>query len=282
MCTAPAVAVVAALALLPVACASGGPGEAGRIDHPSGPGDLVLRMEVSGGLLPPSAALRAIPGFSLYGDGRVVTVGPMIEIYPPPALPPLIVQKLSEDGIQAILAAAGDAGLLGPDRTYDDPRIMDAGTTTFTVNAGGGRHVVSAYALGYGSPPPDEADAGALRRLASFSEKLWDLPSWIPASAIGEESEFAFTQLRIVPLPYEEIPDDVRQAPTDWPLGEPLATFGEPYEGLAQARCGVVAGVDLELLLPAIEASNEITPWRSGDAVYQLVARPLLPDEHGC
>ena len=43
-----------------------------------------------------------IPEVSIFGDGMMVSPGAQIMIYPPPALPSLVVTKLNADGIQAI------------------------------------------------------------------------------------------------------------------------------------------------------------------------------------
>jgi hypothetical protein len=110
-------------------------------------------MDTVGGFVPVDWSLRHIPTLSIFGDGRIVTQGPQIEIYPGPALPALTVRTLEEEGIQAIMAAAADAGLLGPDRHLEHNCIADAGTTVFTVVADGRTHLVSAYALGFESEP---------------------------------------------------------------------------------------------------------------------------------
>jgi len=34
--------------------------------------------------------------------------------------------------------------------------------------------------------------------------------------------------------------------------------------------------------MPLAEKANELTPWRSDGAEFQLFFRPLLPDESGC
>jgi hypothetical protein len=47
-------------------------------------------------------------------------------------------------------------------------------------------------------------------------------------------------------------------------------------------RCGVVSGGELATLLPALQAANQLTYWRSDGVTYQLTLRPLLPDESGC
>jgi len=154
-----------ALALLASACGgigsdngSGSSGSSGgvsggrtAIEHPTAPDDLVLRIDTSGGFVAVQSSLRSIPQISIYGDGRMIVQGPQIEIYPGPALPNLQVSQLSEADLQVILAAARDAGLLGADADYPYPCVADLPTTTFTVNAGGSTHTVTAYALGFGA-----------------------------------------------------------------------------------------------------------------------------------
>ncbi|HWO70215.1 MAG TPA: hypothetical protein VNP94_05610 [Actinomycetota bacterium] len=278
-----------AAALLAAACGRLRPPAEGGIPHPTGPDDLVLRVATGGGFVPPAYAFRELPSFSLYGDGRLIRPGATIEIYPGPALPGLYVTRISEEGVQAILARAREAGLLGPDRRLDWPVVADAPWTTFTVAAGGVSHVVSAYALGFeegteGGLPPGvtEEEAAARRELAAFLRALGDLRSWLPAGAVGPEEPYEPHALRVLVEPWREAPDPALAQPeVAWPLG-PLAGFGEP-SGLAPgARCGVVEGSDLRALLPLAERANELTSWTSGGERYLLTFRPLLPDESGC
>jgi hypothetical protein len=270
------------LAFTITACGGG----RGAIEHPQGADELVLRVATGGGLVPPEYVLRELPGFSLYGDGRLVVRGPEVLIYPAPALPNVIQRQVSEDGVQALLAAADGAGLLGPSRHYDFPGIADAGTTTFTVVADGERHVVSAYALGLeapGQPGISEEENEARAALLEFSTKLSDLQAWLPERSLGPEEPYAFDELRVYVRPYTASPEpELVQVEKPWPLAQPLTTFGQPVEILPDARCGVVAGEELATLLPAAREANELTPWTSEGARYLLLFRPLLPDEHGC
>ena len=87
------------------------------IDHPTGPDQLVLRIDSGGGFVPPEFLLTDLPDLSLLGDGRLVVLGPQIEIYPGPALPNLQVRQLTEDGVQALLEAAQRRGCSDPTRT---------------------------------------------------------------------------------------------------------------------------------------------------------------------
>src|SRR3954469_22813419 len=104
----PFVIPILALMLLAASCgeksnagaggSTGASGGAGAIGHPTGSDDLVLRMDVSGGFVPAEVTLKNVPGVSIFGDGRMIVTGPVIEIYPGPALPNLQVTRLTEEG----------------------------------------------------------------------------------------------------------------------------------------------------------------------------------------
>jgi hypothetical protein len=264
---------------------SSGPSGSGGIAHPTGADELILRMQIGGGFVPVEWNLKAVPGFSLYGDGRLIVEGPVIEIYPGPALPNLQVMQLTEDAVQAILQAAQDAGLMGEDTSYDYPCIADAPTTTFTVVDDAGTHTVSAYALafeeGSGQSACAGVDAEARQLLADFSVKLGDLESWLPEGSIGPSQDYVPTEMRVYVRPY--MGDvELEQQPVEWPLSVPLDSFGDKDPNLADTRCGVVSGEDLDALLPLAQSANELTPWVDDGSTHGLIFRPLLPDEHTC
>lgn len=295
----PTMAVVGALAFALAACGGlnddgttgttggaggGGTGDGGTdpIEHPTGADEVVLRWEYRDGFVPYEYLLKRLPSWTLYGDGRLVVEGPMIEIYPSPALPNVQVRLVSEDGIQTVLRAADDAGLLDGDASYDYRCITDAPTTVFTTNAGGSTSVVSAYALGDGTEGncPD-VDLEARRTLAEFRDRLGDL-GWLPDGSVGAEEPYVADEIRVYVLPYQGQPD-LPQEPVAWPLERSLDRFGKPVEGgFDDTRCGVVSGADLETLLPLLQGANDLTPWTSEGTEHRLVLRPLLPDEHGC
>jgi hypothetical protein len=276
-------AVLALLALLTAACGRLNDSGAGDIEHPTGADELVLRVDVGGGFVAPGYSIRQIPSWSLFGDGHVITQGPQIEIYPGAALPSLLVTPISEEGVQAILEAARAAGLIGADADHPYPCIADAATTTFTLVADGRTHVVTAYALGQDQAPCQGADVRARAELADFQAKLGDLRSWLPQGSVGQDRSYEATELRIYVQPYEAVGDPSLTEPASaWPLQAPLATFGDPSNGLPNARCGVVRGADATRLLPVAREANELTPWTSEGDEFALIFRPLLPDEHAC
>lgn len=291
-----------ALALFTAACGgigedddagSGGSGTGGTgptggtdagIEHPTGSDDLVIRVQTGGGFVPVEWNLRAVPGFSLFGDGRIVVEGPQIEIYPGPAMPNLLVSQLSEDAVQAILAEAERAGLLDGDASYDYPCVADAPTTTFTVTADGRTSTVTAYALGFedGGGTCKDVDVDARAELLDFSTRLGDLRNWLPEGSVGTEESYTPTEMRVYVQAYRG-DDALEQPEVAWPLeDQPLGSFGSPDPNIGSVTCGVVSGEALDALLPLANSANELTPWTSDGERYGLTFRPLLPDEHTC
>jgi hypothetical protein len=294
---------VGLVALVAAACTSAG-GEAtanpspepsesvatGEITYPTGPDDLVVRLRYVGGFAPPSAHLMDLPVVSVYGDGTVIVPGPQIMIYPGPTLPNLQRATITPVGMQILLAAARDAGLLGPDAHYDLGGIMDATSAEFTVNAEGRVHTVSAYALMEGGgrepelpPDTDPAVADARAKLSLFQGQLGSLEALLDTE-IGPWTPFEPESAQL--LVTAGAPDDGQglvQQPIAWPLNADLATFGDALPTLMEGqRCGVVEATDLETLWPLFGQANALTPWTDDDASFGIAVRPLLPAETGC
>jgi hypothetical protein len=259
---------------------TGGTGSA----HPGGANDLVLRVSTEGGFVPIDVLRSQIPGFSLYGDGTAITTGAQIEIYPGPALPSLIATPVSDEGVQALIQAALDAGLDKDAQHVDlgDMAISDMPTTVFTLVVDGQTHVTTVYALGAVTEQPggmsDEAWA-ARQALERFAAQVGDLRSWLPAGSVGEDAPYPPTAMRIFVGPYVG-DQQLHQEPIAWPLDTDLATIGQPTD--QGERCAVLEGADLDAVLPLAEGANTLTPWTSGGERYGIAFRPLLPDESGC
>jgi hypothetical protein len=241
--------------------------------------DLVLRVDVDGGLMGPGFFLTHVPAFSLYGDGTAIFPGPVDTIYPSPLLPNLLSARLSEAEMQKLLAAADVAGLLGPDASFPIDGIADAATTSFTTTVDGTTHRISAYALGIdagatgGSPT-----AEARTRLATFRAIVADLGTFL-GRPLGEIA-FAPAGMRLfAAAPGQADPDLTRQV-LAWPLSI------DPSTGMPTKRpgtlCLAVAGSDLPIFKAAAEKANALTIWTAPSGRYSISVRPLLPDETGC
>ena len=262
-----------------------GSNEPAGIDYPTSSSDLVLRLRYVGGFVAPAAHLVDLPVISVYGDGTVIVPGPQIAIFPGPALPNLQRATITPTGMQVLLEAARDAGLLGPDAHYDLGGIMDASSAEFKLNADGRLHTVSAYALMESNGAPQGSDAAvaeARAKLARFQAQLGSLEGLLGGELGGWS---AYEAERVQLLVSAGAPDNqgLAQQPIAWPLSTPLATFGEALPDLFQGqRCGVVEGGDVDLLMPLLQKANALTPWTDDDAAYGMIVRPLLPGEAGC
>src|SRR3954452_19107277 len=130
----------AALVLLLVlgACAQGsrddgGGGPAGS--YPYAPDDLVLQISWTGGFVTPQMLTGRLPLVSVYGDGRVITEGPVPAIHPGPALPNVQVARLGEDDVRDLVQQALDGGV-GDTADLGSPPVADVPSTRFTVFTG--------------------------------------------------------------------------------------------------------------------------------------------------
>jgi hypothetical protein len=268
------------LAVLFSSITGAAPGSA-AIAHPRGADKVVLQVVSGGGFVPVSFNLRLLPSFTLYGDGTVIVPGAVTMIYPGPAISPLVRSKLSERQVQALLARAKAAGLLAPGRVdYGDMGtigIADAPTTTLTLNAGGKHIVRSAYALGISAPAnrmPAKV-AAARRALAGFIAKL-------PTAHAGAHYRPRGLAVYAAPFTGEKQPG---ARPVVWPLKRNLATAGTRVSSGLSYRCMFVGGPAAKTLLASLANANEQTQWiMDGDPAhpYQLVVRPLLPDQRDC
>lgn len=234
----------------------------------------VVRIDQTGGMLPPWITLEEYPTVAVYADGRVIMQGPMVDLYPGPALPNLTVTRVTQAGLAQILQLAAQAGLRGHDRMLGEP-LLDSGTTNFTVVTADGRHVTQVWSL---------SDPGAeIAALRQFQDALLGLRTWLAAEVVGEDEPFAWDRLRVISMPADpgQAPDPQLMTIVDWPL-EPLAGLGIVLDEGGGYRCGVVEGTDLDTLRPALATANELTFWRSEAQTYALGLRPMLPDDEPC
>jgi hypothetical protein len=250
----------------------------GSISHPTGAAEVVIQVTTGGGFVPIEYNYTLLPQFSLYGDGRIIVPGPTTLQYPGPALPNLQTTVVSEETIQAILAAAKEVGLFQNGIDYGQPGVTDVGTTTITINAEGTTYRSDIYALGF------EDASGLTLEQQQARAAVYDLMAKLSDPSVMTSSEltwepYEFTALAV----YSRAVDPATVGPTDiepnhlpWPLDD-LATAGEEvFDGLRKV---VVTGDDLETLRPLLDQATQITLWKSGDIDYNLWLRPLLPDE---
>ena len=271
-------ALVATACVAPVGAAnpSASPSDAADRDG------VVIRVGLEGGFVTPGANLSRLPTVLVTADGRVITPGPELAIYPGPLLPNVQVRTLTPQALADLLDLARSSGML-VDADYAGGPIADAATTVLRITLDGVTYTQSAYALfesvdATGAEAPAGApDAQGRAAMRAFIDALTALPedAYAGPSAPYEADAVRIYSSAFVPQP------DADWLPVEWPL-EDLATAGESAgEGLG-IRCQVVSGDDLARVLPLLEGANSATPFRSNDADYALTVRPLLPGETGC
>jgi hypothetical protein len=309
-------AAVAALVMLVAGCTVGGtpgprptphgetpgpsatPADTRPIAYATSPTDLVLQATAGGGLLPQSVRFAEMPNVSIYGDGRVVTLGSSGGGPEDPLLPELIETRVTADGMTRILRAAREAGILGPgpDRRYDLPDVYDLWTVWFTATADGKTHRIAAYALGFEEEarlaPPGEMEAR--KKLDALYGQLVDLRAWLPAGAVGPDSAYKPVETRVLVTPlldWSTAVEGATAAPAspradqevrDWPLVDPPESFGSPLDthGGEPWSCKILGPDEVTAL--GLDTATKDTRWRAEGNLYQVVARPLLPDESDC
>jgi hypothetical protein len=287
----PAVASLLAASLLLAGCRGAGatPSDS-PIPHPDGDA-LVARFGYSGGFVPMETIFSNLPSFSLMGDGRVIVQGAQDLIYPGPALPSIQVRRLSESGVQAVLAemlATGqfeaNAQWLGAQRN-----VADAPNTDFTLHAAGREVAVTVYALGIwqpgaAAPGVSQDELEAHRTLSDLVVRLTTLDTWLPASAWDDAAwaSYRADALRLLVRNADgepAQPDGLTRQVLPWPTDGDPRTFGAPSSYGDASRCGVVSGADADAWYAALAGANQLTHWTSGGHAYAVSVRPLLPDE---
>jgi hypothetical protein len=245
-----------------------------------GPGanDLVLRTETYGGFVAPDLVLGRFPQLSVYGDGRVISEGPVPAIYPGPALPNLQVSMITPEFLQSLVKEGLAAGVRnGAD--LGQPGVADAPTTRVTVVTTGGKQVVTINAL---SEAPsndrrltaDQRDARA--RIAAYVKKLNALPT---RPGAPRPTAYEPTSLAVFAAPWTKPANGPVPPAKAWP-GPALP--GKDIDSATKAGCVAVTGDQTPKVLSAAKSGNALTPWTTGTSKWRIVFRPLLPDESGC
>jgi hypothetical protein len=240
---------------------------------PADPDALVLRVERLSGLMAPAQMPGRFPLVSVYADGRLITQGPQIAIYPPPALSNVQVQRLDRAAVDGLLDKADAAGIR-PGLDLGRPIVADAPTTRITVAIGGGTRTLEVVGLTEAGPTdprltPVQREARA--KVAAFVQEITGLPT---ANGTPEGQPYRSASVAALSRPYVPASDGLPEPPHpfDWP--------GPPLPGTT--GCVTVSGVDAGKVLAAAAGATAITPWRSGGRMWSVRFRPLLPDETGC
>jgi hypothetical protein len=276
-----AATLVMPLVLLVAGCAAEKAGGASGAAASYGPDELVLRVDVSGGLMPVAMTVTEVPTLSVYGDGRVVTSGPVIDIYPGPALPNVQVQQISTADVAKLVDRAVEAGV-GRQADFGMPNVADAPTTRIMVRTAAGEQVSEVPALGIGEESLNNSQRAARQHMQRLVEALTDLPSTLGKGAVPEPRTFPAAGVAAVAVQWAEMGGDQGvqpQPPMAWP-GPALP--GEAFADRPSVHCVSATGEQGQQILAAAGKANARTPWTSAGSTWQVTFRPFLPGESTC
>ncbi|MFI5954448.1 hypothetical protein [Cryptosporangium sp. NPDC051539] len=236
--------------------------------------ELVLRAEYTGGFVPPQYTYSRLPTVSIYADGRVITEGPQIAIYPGPALPNVLVRTISHDQLEKLVTDTRRAGV-GKPFDYGTPGVADVPSTRFTLVDGGKRVTSEVYALGQNDEWDKQLSSpqrAARARMRTLFSTLTDVPG------TGEDRPYRPEAVATIVRAYTPGGEGPKQAERAW-RG---AALPGPVVGPADLHCLTSTGAVAERILADATEANTETPWTSGGQKWSVTFRPLLPDESGC
>jgi len=288
-----------ALGILVAACSSGAPATPSPSQSPPapspalptptpGPVGFVIRASWTQAL-PPRSMFGNLPVLVVTTDGRVLTQGAVIEIYPGPLVAPVVERLMSPQDLAALVQAAKNAGILrqGVDLTGGAMPLGAAAARLQIVVDGVTYDLVGDANAAVPCPPtggcPD-AVPGTPAAFARFWYRLLDLAGWLEAEVDAEQAHVPASYAVIVGPPPEPWPG---AAPMVWPVTDPaLDAFGAAVRGEPGTRCGIAAGDLAAALRPLFAGATQLTPFvatASASATHGLTVRPLLPgDEDPC
>lgn len=261
------------------------PGEAGSAADPvtesaSAPASaatVLVRIAQEGGFVPTNYAYGRLPDITVYSDGRVINNGPVPMIYPGPALPNLLVSKITperaqqwaDDAVKAGVKTGADLGM---------PGVADIPDTVITAVSGGKTETVRVSALRQAQatdPNLTAAQQAARKKLTSYADDLTGF-----AGSTSSPAPDAYQPASLVALVEEYVAGDVKQPEVAWP--GPALPGAELNPG-TKLHCVAVTGAEKDTVQTAAEKANQLTPWTYGGKQWKVTFRPLLPDETaGC
>ncbi|MDA8237148.1 MAG: hypothetical protein M0T75_04550 [Chloroflexi bacterium] len=290
--------VLALVAALAAGCAGGGASPAAPSPSAASPSPLPSGAPAADGFvvraswtqaLPPRALFDRLPVLVVTADGRVLTPGAVVEIYPGPLVAPIVERTITPAGVGALVAMARDLGLLRADGDFTGGAAVPGGMSArLQVVVDGVTYELVGNADAPGACPPGaacaEPEPGTPAAFATFWGRLLALSAWLAPELGAEGPSAPRSYAIIVGPPPEAWPGAV---PIVWPAIEPaLDRFGSPVRGEAATRCGIAGGDLAAALRPLLGRATTLTPFvatPAASATHGLVVRPLLPgDEDPC
>jgi hypothetical protein len=234
----------------------------------------LLQIRSEGGFVPLEWSLGQGPTYTLLGDGRVISQGPVILIYPGPLLPNYQISQIAESEFDRILDLVDEIGLPEMESEYDDSAasfVADATTEVITFwDNDSGLHQYSVYALGIEPDTPNRSTAAAYELLTTIQEAVANSTDTTPYEP---EEVRVLAGITTIVSDLEDI--------RPWPLE------GEDPSQWEQLEIGWSCEVFGPEILETFADASQVTQWLHPDPMmdappFALLVRPLHPGEEAC
>jgi hypothetical protein len=259
-----------ALCFLLLACAGSSANLADELILNEDPDSILLSVTSAGGFVPVEFMVNQGPHLVLTRGGQLIHQGPQIEIYPGPLLANWQVSQLDEESMLFVLEELDALNFdeIGQVENNDATGVADAPITTVRFYNQDGEHSFAVYALGISEDSTDSRVpilANLVDRLgtmtgASATSYMPEMIQVVAGVGAGEIDE-AVANVREWPLPVSY--EDMTQIGFDW-------------------RCAAYEGEEAQNLLSVFAEANQATRWTLGEVDYQILVRPLFPEETPC
>ena len=263
---------VSLLVLIAVLMACGSPSSslAEELNLNDDPDSMLLSVTSAGGFVPVEFMVNQGPHLVLTRGGRLIHQGPQIEIYPGPLLANWQASQLDEESMLFVLEELDALNFdeIGQVENSDATGVADAPITTVRFYNQDGEHSFAVYALGISEDSTDNR----VPILANLVDRLGAMTGTSSGSYVPEMIQV------VAGVGADEIDDAVANV-QEWPLP---VSYDDMSEIGFDWRCAAYEGEEAQNLLGVFAEANQATRWTLGEAEYQILVRPLFPEETPC
>jgi hypothetical protein len=260
----------------PSAAPSSGAGEASSPSPTPNPSFYLRAWQTQA--LAPQYTFGVLPQATISGGVFINGLIAVPAIYPGPLWVQPVAQTISQAGIDAIVAEARKDGLFDGNSEFIDQALMGGVDAHLVMVVDGTTYDLTGDPTALTRCRCANPDPGTAAAFAAFWQKLTGLNEWLPDD-LGPSAPYEPARLAVLAMPPSEPATGVTANQVPWPLATPFSKLGTAM-GNETFRCAVVSGADLEILLPVVKQSSQITRFEDSEGTADsLVVRALVPGE---
>ena len=230
--------------------------------------------------LPPIHTFGALPVLTI-ADGVAIDGNVAIPaIYPGPLLILPFARSISDPGEAAIVDEARRLGLLSDATDFTGGQVAPgAQVARLVIVVDGITYDLSGrpdHAMGCGGRPC-QGEPGTPEAFTTFWQQLSMLDAWL-GGELGPQDQYQPERLAVLFIPPARPEPGLQPQLSAWPLAGSFEDVGVEFPGEEGTRCVTVRAADLEAVLPALVAANQLTVFHdSVDGQRSAVAVVVVP-----